>query len=76
MVMKKEMGLKKKVEALTNVVQHMLNEIAHLKELAVGTLETIKQMPDYNEALENLKKQVLEKPGEEQEVDTTGKTLE
>ena len=33
-------------------------------------------MPDYDEALENLKKQVLEKPGEEQEVDTTGKTLE
>jgi len=50
--------LEKKVQALIGVVQQLLDENAYLKDLAVGTLETIKQMPDYEEAIEKLKKQV------------------
>tara|TARA_R100001460_G_scaffold96375_1_gene138769 strand:+ start:1761 stop:1991 length:231 start_codon:yes stop_codon:yes gene_type:complete len=65
-----------KVKALINVTQHLLNETAHIKELAVGTLEVIKNMPDYNEAMENLKKQVLEEPSKEQKAETSGKTIE
>ena len=48
----------KQIQALINVVQQLLDETAYLKDLAVGTLETIKCMPDYNEAIEKLKKQV------------------
>ena len=47
--------LEKKIQALIGVVQQLLDENAYLKDLAVGTLETIKQMPDYDEAIEKLK---------------------
>jgi flagellar biosynthesis component FlhA len=50
--------LEKKIQALIGVVQQLLDENAYLKDLAVGTLETIKQMPDYDKAIEKLKEQV------------------
>ena len=50
--------LEKKIQALIGVVQQLLDETAYLKDLAVGTLETIKQMPDYEEAIEKLKVQM------------------
>jgi len=52
--------LEKKIQALIGVVQQLLDENAYLKDLAVGTLETIKQMPDYEEAINKLKTQVAE----------------
>jgi len=57
--------LEKKVRYLTTVVQMLLDENTHLKNLAVGTLETIKQMPGYEQAIEKLKEKMVEKPGEE-----------
>ena len=48
--------LEKKIEALIRVVQQLLDENAYLKDLSVGTLETIKLMPDYDKAIEELKK--------------------
>ena len=57
--------LEKKVQALIGVVQQLLDENAYLKDLAVGTLETIKQMPDYEEAIDKLKTQVAEKASTE-----------
>lgn len=53
--------MKNKVEATTRVLQQMINEIMHLRELGVGTLETVKLMPGYEEALEKLKEDMLEK---------------
>ena len=50
----------KQIQALINVVQQLLDETAYLKDLAVGTLETIKCMPDYDEAIEKLKEKVKE----------------
>ena len=47
--------LEKKIEALIKVVQQILNENAYLKDLSIGTLETIKLMPDYEEAIKALK---------------------
>ena len=52
--------LEKKQQALIKVVQQLLDENAYLKDLAVGTLETIKQMPDYEDAIEKLKTKVAE----------------
>ena len=49
--------LEKKVQALIGVVQQLLDETAYLKDLAVGTLETIKQMDDYEQAIEELKEE-------------------
>ena len=37
-------------------MQQVIQELYNLKNLSVGTLETIKRMPDYDEALDTLKK--------------------
>ena len=52
--------LEKKVTALVNVVQQLLNENTYLKDLSVGTLEAVKLMPGYDEAIEQLKEKVKE----------------
>ena len=62
--------LEKKIQALIGVVQQLLDENAYLKDLAVGTLETIKCMPDYEEAIEKLKAQVTEKASAEAKAET------
>ena len=67
--------LEKKVQALIGVVQQLLDENAYLKDLAVGTLETIKQMPDYEQAIEKLKEKMVEKTGEAKKADASGETL-
>jgi hypothetical protein len=53
--------MKNKLEALTRVTQQLITELQFTRELAVGTLETIKLMPDYQEALDKLKKEVTTK---------------
>ena len=52
--------LEKKQQALIKVVQQLLDENAYIKDLAVGTLETIKQMPDYENAIDKLKSKLAE----------------
>jgi hypothetical protein len=64
------------MDAVVRVTQHLLNEITQVKDLAIGTLETIKKMPGYEKAIEELKKDVVEKPSEAKEADTGGKTIE
>ncbi len=64
--------LEKKVQALIGVVQRLLDENAYIKDLAVGTLETIKQMPDYEEAIDKLKKKVVKEPSEPKETKSDG----
>ena len=62
--------LEKKIQALISVVQQLLDENAYLKDLSVGTLETIKCMPDYEKAIEKLKAQVTEKASAETETES------
>ena len=59
----------KQIQALINVVQQLLDETAYLKDLAVGTLETIKCMPDYDEAIEKLKEQLTKQQEETNNVE-------
>ncbi len=66
--------LEKKVKALIGVVQQLLDEIAYLKDLAVGTLETIKLMPDYEEAIEKLKAEMVRKSSETKETESVEET--
>ena len=56
--------MKNKIASLTNVVQFLMTEVTHLSELSVGTLETIKHMPDYEEAIEKLKESLTNKEEE------------
>ena len=48
----------KKIEALTRIMQQVMQENEYLRNLAVGTFETIKLMPCYEEAMNNLKEKV------------------
>ena len=57
------------VEALKRVTQQVLNEISHLRELSIGTLELVKLMDGYDEALEKLQTKVTTKPKEEKKLD-------
>ncbi len=66
--------LEKKIQALIKVVQQLLDENAYLKDLAVGTLETIKLMPDYEEAIEKLKAEMVRKSSETKETESVEKT--
>ena len=47
--------MKNKIEVLGKNVQALIAQNGHLTELAIGTLETIKLMPDYKEAIEALR---------------------
>jgi len=51
----------KQIAALVNVVNHLMQEVDHLRNLSVGTLETIKCMPDYDEAIAKLQEKTKEK---------------
>jgi hypothetical protein len=56
--------MKNKIGSLTNVIQHLLTEVTHLRELGVGTLETLKLMPGYEDALEQLKQNMIKQQEE------------
>ena len=64
--------MKNKIEAMTRVFQQMINELSYLRELGVGTLETIKLMPGYEDAIEKLKTKMEEEVKEKQKVKANG----
>jgi hypothetical protein len=50
--------MQKKIDSLTRVVQGVINEINNIKDFSIGTIETMKLMPDYDEAIEKLKEKI------------------
>ena len=48
--------IKNKVERLEKTMQQVIQELYNLKNLSVGTLETLKRMPKYDKALDQIKK--------------------
>jgi hypothetical protein len=57
--------MQNKIKALTNIVNVLLQENTQLKDLAVGTLETLKLMPGYDKAIEDLKESLTKKENED-----------
>ena len=49
-------NLEKRMASVTNVLQQLINELNNIKTISMGTLQAIKEMPDYDEAIEKLKK--------------------
>ena len=47
--------MQNKLESLGAATNRILNELANLKDLSVGTLELVKRLPDYEKALDVLK---------------------
>ena len=64
--------MQNKIKAMTNVIQQLISEVTHLRELSVGTLETIKLMPDYKDAIEALKKQMEDNIKEKEKAKQNG----
>ena len=46
-----------KINKLEETMGLVITDLRNINSLAVGTLETIKRMPDYEEALDKLKKE-------------------
>jgi hypothetical protein len=55
--------MQNKIKALTNVVQQLINENTQLRDLSVGTLETLKLMDGYDQAIEKLKESLTKEEG-------------
>ena len=53
--------MRKKIEQLGALMQGVLQELTNLRDLSVCTLQTIKNMPDYDEAIKKLEEQMKEK---------------
>ena len=61
-------ALEKRMAAVTNVLQHLENETVSLKKIVTvilsGQQQIIKQLKGYEDAIEEIKKKVAEKPSE------------
>jgi hypothetical protein len=68
--------MKNKIETLGMINQKLIQEMGQLGTIAMGTLETIKQMNGYEEAVEKLKEKVVAESGKAEEANTSGKTFE
>ena len=64
--------MKNKIDAQNRILQQLINEIMHLRELGVGTLETVKLMPGYEDAIEELKNKMEEEVKQKQESKNNG----
>ena len=64
--------MKNKIDAITRVNQQLINESTHLRELGVGTLETLKLMPGYQDAIDELKKKMEENVEEKKKAEQNG----
>ena len=56
--------MRRKIEQLGALMQGVLQELTNLRDLSVGTLETMKKMPGYEKAIKALEKEMKEKQEE------------
>jgi hypothetical protein len=66
--------MKRQIEVLGSITQTLMTELDNLKTLSFGTSQIIKNMPDYEKAIEKLKKESAREHGEGEEVVSDGKT--
>ena len=66
----KLLEMQNKIDAMTRVLQQLINEVRQIRDLSIGTLETIKKMPSYKKALDKLKADVVEKAKESKKFET------
>jgi len=62
--------MQNKIDAIRRVLQQLINEVNQLRDLSIGTLETIKKMPSYKKALDKLKADVVKKSKETKNFET------
>jgi len=69
-------ALEKRMAAVTNVLQQLINENNRLSTMVSGHHQVLKQLPGYEDAINELKKKVAEKPSEGKEAFSYGETSE
>ena len=57
-------------------MQGVLQELTNLRDLSVGTLQTIKNMPDYEEAIKKLEEQMKENETKKEGIPFVEKNVE
>jgi len=62
--------MQNKIGAMTRVLQQLINEVRQVRDLSIGTLETMKKMPSYKKALDKLKADVVDKAKEAKKFET------
>ena len=60
----KLIAMSNKVDTIGAAMNRVVQEIGNLKDLSIGTMELIKEFPDYEESLERLKISLKEKQEE------------
>ena len=68
--------MQNKVETLGKVAQKLMMEMQQITQLSVGTLETIKNMKGYEQAIEKLKEKMVAESGKAKEADASRKIIE
>ena len=68
--------MQNKVETLGKVAQKLMIEMQQITQLSVGTLETIKNMEGYEQAIEKLKEKMVAESGKAKEADASRKIIE
>ena len=66
----KLLEMQNKIDAMTRVLQQLINEVGQLRDLSIGTLETLKKMPAYKKALDSLKKDIIKKSKNDKKFET------
>ncbi len=69
-------ALEKRMAAVTNVLQQLINENNRLSTMVSGHHQVLKQLPGYEDAIAELKKKVAEEPGEGEEAISDRETSE
>ena len=64
----KLLEMQNKVASMSNVMQQLINEVMNLRELSVGTYETVKLLPGYDKAIEELKSNLVKNKEKKLEV--------
>jgi hypothetical protein len=68
--------MQNKVETLGKVAQKLMIEMQQITQLSVGTLETIKNMEGYEQAIKKLKEKMVAESGKAKEADASRKIIE
>jgi hypothetical protein len=69
-------ALEKRMAAVTNVLQQLINENDRLSTMVSGHHQVLKQLPGYEDAIDKLKKKVAEEPSEREDALSYGETSE
>ncbi|MDA9026523.1 hypothetical protein N9H82_03635 [Flavobacteriaceae bacterium] len=60
--------IEKKLDAQNRIVEHLLNELSNMRDLAIGTLETLKLMPGYEKAIEQIRESIKQESSKTEKV--------